>query len=210
MKKIIFVLLLILIAAVVGAAGCLNGGQDADADNSTNDTVELPPEPEPEKPAGPSSGADIITSFTSTVVAVNPLPEGFTHIATRTVLSHGQGIGIQDALNGYRNMLTYDNSNVYLSVYRCVPPNTADKQIQVMIASHQDKYGNDSKVTTVTINGHDAVLLETTVMDTPQEGRYILVWSNWSGDEYENSYLVVVNGQVNYSVIQMLAQASNL
>ena len=188
-----------------------NGTDGGNSTNSTNDgnSTNSTTEP-PSSGSNSSSGAEIITSFNASVVTVNSLPSGFTHLATRSVNSNTQGLGIPDALNGYRNMLTYNNSNVYLSVYRCVPPTTADDQIQEMITSHQNKYGSDSKVSTVYINGHHAVLLETTVLDTPQEGRYILVWSNWSGDPYDNSYLVVINGQVNYSVIQTLAEASNL
>jgi len=211
MKKSILILLLILIAAVVGAAGCLGGGNGLDDSNSANDTdLENDTAEPPNEPTNPSSNATIITAFNASIVTVDPLPAGFTHLATRSVVGSTQGLGIPNALTGYRNMLTYDNSNIYLSVYRCVPPTTADDQIQEMIVSHQDKYGGDSKMSTVWINGHDAVLLEATVLEAPQEGRYILVWTNWSGDQYDNSYLVVVNGQVNYSVIQTLAEASNL
>ncbi|MCL2550024.1 MAG: hypothetical protein FWE78_03705 [Methanimicrococcus sp.] len=213
MKKTILILILILIAAVVGVAGCLGGdsgfdsGLDSDFDSDSEDDAAEPPSNEP---VNPPPNAEIITAFNASVVTVAPLPAGFTHLATRSVVANTQGLGIPDALSGYRNMLTYDNSNIYLSVYRCVPPTTASDQIQEMIVSHRDKYGSDSKISTTWINGHDAVLLEATVLDAPQEGRYILVWSNWSGDEYDNSYLVIVNGQVNYSVIQTLAEASNL
>jgi len=216
MKKSIFVLLLILIAAVVGVAGCLGGGGNVEENDSANgsdlpnDTPELPPELPPNEPANPAPNVTIITAFNAGIVTVDPLPSGFTHLATRSVVGNTQGLGIPDALSGYRNMMTYDNSNIYLSVYRCVPPTMAEDQIFAMIVSHQDKYGSDSKVSTAWVNGHNAVLLEATVLEAPQEGRYILAWSNWSGDEYDNSYLVVVNGQVNYSVIQTLAEASNL
>lgn len=212
MKKSMLILFLILIAAVVGASGCFGGGGNLDDSDSANDAdlSNDTAEPPSNEPANPASDATIITEFNAAVVTVDSLPAGFTHLATRSVVGNTQGLGIPDALSGYRNMMTYDNSNIYLSVYRCVPPTTADDQIQGMIVSHQDKYGGDSKISGTWVNGHGAVLLETTVLDTPQEGRYILVWSNWSGDEYDNSYLIVVNGQVNYSVIQTLAEASNL
>ncbi|WNY24394.1 hypothetical protein MmiHf6_17250 [Methanimicrococcus hongohii] len=209
MKKSLFILIILLTAALVGVSGCLGGGDDADS-NTTNNTTE-PPVSEPDNSSNESgqSNATIITTFNASVVTVNPLPAGFTHLATRSVNANTEGIGVLEAYIGYRNMLTYDNANVYLAAYRCTSK-TADECIQDMISSHASKYGSDSNVSTVTINGHEATLLEATTVDTPQQGRYILVWSNWSGDQYDDSFLIVVNGQVNYSVIKELAEASNL
>ncbi|MDR0767596.1 MAG: hypothetical protein LBE57_04045 [Methanosarcinales archaeon] len=212
MKKSFLILIILLTAALVGVSGCL-GSDDAGSNttnNTTNNTTE-PPAGEADNSSNDSnqSNVTIIRTFSAAVVSVNPLPEGFTHIATRSAVSNTQGLGISEAYNGFRNMLTYDNANVFLSVYRCTAK-TADEVIQDMIASHASRYGNDSRVSTVMINGHEATLLEATVLDTPQEGRYILVWSNWTGDPFDDSFLVVVNGQVNYSVIKALAEASNL
>lgn len=207
MKKSILVILLVLIATAAAVSGCL-GGDDGDADigDAGNNTTEPPSDDS----GNSSDPATVITSFNAGVVTVNPLPDGFTHLATRSVVANTRGIGISDALIGYRNMMTYDNANVYLSAYKCSLVETANDTIREMVSSHAAKYGNDSSVSTVRINGHDATLLEATVHDTPPEGRYILVWSNWSGDEFDDSYLVVINGQVNYSVIQTLAEASDL
>ncbi|MDV0444746.1 hypothetical protein MmiAt1_02820 [Methanimicrococcus sp. At1] len=210
MKKSILLILILLTAVLVGVSGCLGGDDNTNGtDNGTNETVS---EPVPTEPAenNTQSNATIITEFNGSVVTVNPLPAGFTHLATRSVIANTQGLGISDALIGYRNMLTYNDSNVYFSVYKCNGSKTADEYIQEMISSHASKYGGDSQVSTVSINGHGATLLEATVQDTPQEGRYILVWSNWSGDVYDDSYLVIANGQVNYSVLKELAEASDL
>lgn len=210
MKKAIFLLFILAAVLSVAMAGCLNSGDTNATDNNTteNNTIENETvEPEPEENTSNQSTATVIKEFNATVATIDPLPAGFTHLATRSVVANTQGLGIPDALIGYRNMLTYNDSNVYFSVYKCTAK-TADEYIQDMITSHASKYGGDSNVSTVTINGHEATLLEATTQDTPQEGRYILVWSNWSGDVYDDSYLIIVNGQVNYSVIKELAEVS--
>lgn len=204
MRKILFIFVFFAILSV-GISGCLNNG---DTENQNN-TTERPLSDAADNVSN-QSNATVITHFNGSVVTVNPLPSGFTHLATRSAVANAQNIGVSDALIGYRNMLTYDNANIYLSVYKCSISRIADDYIQEMIDSHAVKYGNDSKISTVQINGHDAVLIEATVQDTPPEGRYILVWPNWSGDKYDDSYLVVVNGQTNYSVIRELAEASDL
>lgn len=211
MKKTLFILVIIVAAALVGVSGCLNSGDNATDNNTSNNTTE-PPSNETNETNNSSNqtNATVITNFSASVVTVNPLPEGFNHLATRSVNANGEKIGVSDPIIGYRNMLTYDNSNVYLSVFKCSTNKTADDYIQEMTASHISKYGSDSNISTIQINGHNATRFEATVQDTPSEGRYILVWTNWSGDVYEDSYLVVVYGPVNYSVIEELAQASNL
>ncbi|MDL2261007.1 hypothetical protein LJC08_02045 [Methanimicrococcus sp. OttesenSCG-928-J09] len=207
MKKSFLFLIILVAAVLVGVSGCL-GGDDADSDNNST-IISEPPVSETNNSSN-QSNATIITTFNGSVVTVSPLPNGFTHLATRSVNANSEKIGISDPIIGYRNMLTYDNSNVYLSVFKCSGNKTADDYIQEMIASHAAKYGGDSTISTVQINGHDATRFEATVQETPQEGRYMLAWTNWTGDVYDDSYLVVVYGQTNYSVIKELAEASNL
>ncbi|WNY28873.1 hypothetical protein MmiEs2_10860 [Methanimicrococcus stummii] len=212
MRKALLILIILLAVGFVGVSGCLdNGGTDnnTSVDDNTSDIVSEPPVEESNNSSN-QSDAGLITNFNGSVVTVDPLPAGFTHLATRSITATNERIGIADALIGYRNMLTYDNSNVYLSVFRCNATKTSEDYVSEMIASHASKYGSDSVSSIVTVNGHDAVLLEATVQDTPQEGRYILAWSNWSGDEYDDGYVVAVYGQVNYSVIKELAEASDL
>lgn len=212
MKKAFFILIILIAAAFVGVSGCLSSSDNVTDNNTSNNTTE-PPLNETESNESNNSNqsnATIITNFSASIVTVNPLPEGFTHLATRTVNANGEKIGISDPVVGYRNMLTYNNSNVYLSVFKCSGEKTADDYISEMTASHASKYGGDSNISIVQINGHNATRFEATVQETPQEGRYMLAWTNWSGDEYDDSYLVVVYGQVNYSVIEELATASNL
>lgn len=205
MKNIIFLLLLFVTLSSVAFSGCLDGG--GEDQNITDSTGNISA---PTQNNSSDSNATVIAEFNASIVTVNPLPSGFTHLATRSVVANTQGIGVSNAFIGYRNMLTYEDSNVYLSVYRCSPSKSASDCISEMTVWHKERYGNDSQVSTVSVNGHNATLLEATVNETPQTGRYLLVWSNWSGDMYEDSYLVVVNGQVNYSVLQTLAEASNL
>ena len=213
MRKTYFFLFFIILVAV-GLSGCLGGDSSNDTNEtgntSENETNESVPDIPETVPPENSSDAEIITSFDGSVVTLSPLPEGFKHIATRTVISNAQNIGISDALIGYRSMYLFEESNVYLSVYKCNLSKTANDYVTEMTNAHALKYGDDSNVSMVQINGHDAVLLTSTVQDTPLEGRYILIWSNWSGDEYDDSYLIVVNGMVNYSTILTVADVSDL
>lgn len=205
MKKRILFLLLLTAVLIVGLSGCLNNSDSNESDN--NPVPENNTTPQPENPSGPASQ---IETFNGSIVTIDPLPSGFTHLATRSVTTTQTRIGISDTLIGYRNMMTYDDSNVYFAVYKCSGSKNAEEYVSEMISSHAAKYGSDSSVSTVTINGHSATLLEATVQETPQDGRYTLVWSDWTGDVYDDSYLIVVNGQVNYSVLKELAEASNL
>ena len=215
MKKIILTLLIVAAVFAVGFSGCL-GNDDSNipennstSENETTDTVDNS-ESNENNDAPISSGSTLITTFNGSVSTLDPLPSGFRHLATRSVTAHTQGLGIPDAILGYRNMMVFEseNENVYFSVYRCTAK-TADEYIENMKSAHISKYGSDSIISTVVVNGHSATLLEATVSETPAEGRYILVWSNWSDDIYDDSYLVIVNGKVNYSAIKELADASN-
>ena len=220
MKKTILTLIFIAAVLAVCISGCLGNGKDLGENNSTpdappenlTDTANTTPDNSNDTP-GSAVGGDSTSSliFNGSVVTIEPLPPGIRHLATRSVTGHTQGLGIPDALVGYRNMMVFesDNENVYFSVYKCTAK-TADEYIDHMKYSHVNKYGSDSNISTITVNGHNATLLEATVSETPAEGRYILVWSNWSGDPYDDSYLVIVNGKVNYSVIKDLAEASDL
>lgn len=207
MKKSFLILIILVAAVLVGVSGCL-GGDDAGTENNSSNVSE-PPANETNNSSN-QSNATIITAFNGSIVTVSPLPNGFTHLATRSVNANGEKIGISDPIIGYRNMLTYDNSNVYLAVFKCSANKTSEDYLSEMKTSHASKYGGDSSISTVQVNGHDAIRFEATVQEAPQEGRYMLAWTNWTGDEYDDSYLVVVYGQVNYSVILELAEASNL
>ena len=225
-KQILFFLIAVLAAVLI--SGCL-GGNPADDLNesgniSGNGTNESVPETEsnesnesiPEVPdlvsPGPSD-AKIITAFNASLVTLNPLPEGFVHLATRSVTSNKQNIGVYDALVGYRGMYLYqegyDDYNVYVAVYKCSSSKTADEHIQKMEADHISRYGAEN-VSTVYVNGHSAVLLSSAAANVFTEGNYIVAWSNWSGDEYDDTYLVVVNGAAPYSLIMTAAEASDL
>ena len=230
MKKQILFFLIVVLAAVL-ISGCL-GGNPADdlnesgniSGNGTNESVpetesnesnesneSIPEVPGPISP-GPSD-AKIITAFNASLVTLNPLPEGFVHLATRSVTSNKQNIGVYDALIGYRGMYLYqegyEDYNIYVAVYRCSSSKTADDYVQKMAADQISRYGAES-VTTIQTNGHDAVLLSTNASSAYSENTYVLAWSNWTGDEYDDSYLVVVNGVVPYSLIITAAEASNL
>ena len=227
MKKQFLFFFIALLAALL-ISGCL-GGDSADDLNesgniSGNETNESVPENEsnesnesvPEVPDTTSPGpsdAQIITAFNASLVTLNPLPEGFVHLATRSVTSNKQNIGVYDALIGYRGMYLYqegyDDYNVYVAVYKCSSSKTADEHIQKMEADHISRYGAGN-VSTVYVNGHSAVSLSSNTDDAFSEGTYVVAWSNWSGDEYDDSYLVVVNGIAPYSLIMTAAEASDL
>jgi len=209
MKKIFLIALILAAVLAVGISGCLGNDSNISDENKSAEDIDDSDSISTEPPNYVPVGSTIITEFSGSITTIDPLPVGFQHLATRSVTAHTQGLGIPDAIIGYRNMMVYDEENVYFSVYRCTA-RTSDEYIQLMSNSHTDKYGSDSIVSTVVINGHTATLLEATVSETPNEGRYILAWTNWSGDSYDDSYLVIVNGKVNYSAIKELAEASGL
>ena len=209
MKKIFLIALILAAVLAVGISGCLGNDSNISDENKSAEDIDDSDSTSNETPNYVPVGSTIITEFNGSITTIDPLPVGFQHLATRSVTAHTQGLGIPDAIIGYRNMMVYDEENVYFSVYRCTA-RTSVEYIQLMSNSHVDKYGSDSIVSTVVINGHTATLLEATVSETPNEGRYILAWTNWSGDSYDDSYLVIVNGKVNYSVIKELAEASGL
>jgi hypothetical protein len=225
MKKQILFLFIAVLAAVL-ISGCLGGDSADDLNESVpeNETNEFDPENESNEPneadpevpdtnyPGPSD-ANIITAFNASLVTLNPLPEGFVHLATRSVTSNKQNIGVYDALVGYRGMYLYqegyDDYNVYVAVYKCSSSKMADEHIQKMEADHLARYGAEN-VSTVYVNGHSAVLLSSAADNVFTEGNYVMAWSNWSGDEYDDSYLVVINGAAPYSLIMTAAEASDL
>ena len=226
MKKLIFLLFIVVLAAV-SISGCLGGDSANDSndsvpesesdgsvpENETNESVPEIPEPSLPAPTPNYSDAETITAFNASLVTLTPLPDGFVHLATRSVTSNKQNIGVLDPLIGYRGMYLYqegyEDYNVYVAVYRCSYSKTADDYVQKMAADQISRYGAES-VTTIQTNGHDAVLLSTNASSAYSENTYVLAWSNWTGDEYDDSYLVVVNGVVPYSLIITAAEASNL
>jgi hypothetical protein len=194
--------------------------ESAPTNPDTNESVPADPQPEEAVPDVPdytpppsSSNAVIITDFSGSVATLNPLPDGFRHQATRTGNAHSNNVRISDPLLGYCGMYAYadsfEDSNLYFSVYKCNFTKSSEDYVQELISSHTSRLGNNSNVSTVQVNGHDAVLLTAMTQEAPYDGRYVLVWTNWSGDEYDDSYLIIFNGSVNYSALMTAADASN-
>jgi len=187
--------------------------------NESNESDQAGPQPDESAPTvpdytpPPSSNAVIITAFNGSVATLKPLPDGFRHQATLAGNAHSNNVRISDPLIGYRGMYAYEDSfedsNLYFSVYKCNFTKSGADYVQELISSHNSRLGNNSNVSTVQVNGHDAVLMTAMTQDPPYEGRYVLVWINWSGDEYDDSYLIVFNGSVNYSALMTAADASN-
>ena len=181
----------------------------------TNESVPSAPQPNESAPAvpdstpPPTSEAVIITEFSGSVATLNPLPDGFRHLATRSGNAHSNNVRISDPLIGYRGTYVFDDSNLYFSVYKYNFSKSGQDYVQELISSHASRLGNDSNMSTVQVNGHDATLLTAMTQEAPYDGRYVLVWTNWSGDEYDDSYLVIFNGSVNYSALMTAADTSN-
>jgi len=214
MNKNIF--LFFMIAAVllaVGFSGCLGDNDSNETipeSNSSNNSSNESADNSSNSSSDNSSGADNPTTpkpvplFDANLTLVQSVPEGLTFLSTTTVKSHGQHIGITDALFGYQGIYHYGPSEtpVFLTYYNTLEVvKSPDDYIQMMKASHASQYGSDSQISTIQINGHDAVLFSITSEAPPQYGRYIVAWT--LGD-----MLVTVTGNVDSSVLISLAEAT--
>ncbi|MCL2550025.1 MAG: hypothetical protein FWE78_03710 [Methanimicrococcus sp.] len=214
-------LLLVITAVFVCAAGCLgndgadssesvsNGGSsnDSSSNNASNDSSSN----------GTSDGsynnsnntsppAPVVPPFNSNLSLVDSVPDGFIFLSTATVKSHGQHIGVTDALLGYQGIYHYGENKtpVFLTYYDTALAGTSKEPagyIQMMKESHVKQYGGNSKITTVYVNGHEATLLEATTETPPQYGRCILTWEL-------GSMFVTVTGAVDYPALESLATAT--
>ena len=204
MKKISILLFIFIIAAAIAMAGCLGNDVDDGADdsviNSSNDSNNDTNSPDlPEAKSIPPFGANLSK--------VDPVPPNFSFLSTATVKSHGQHIGITDALFGYQGIYHYGSGGtpVFLTYYDvaiATTSKTSATYIQNMIDSHQRQYGSDSNVSIIQFNGHDAVLLTAETAEVPQYGRCILTWT--LGD----SMFVTVTGNINSDDLIELAKAT--
>ncbi|WNY28872.1 hypothetical protein MmiEs2_10850 [Methanimicrococcus stummii] len=211
-KNILVAFLLLAVVFAVGVSGCL-GGDDADnatnntnttdnttgnntgntsneTDNSSNESVQKPVPP-----------------FDANLTLVHPVPEEFVFFSTATVKSHGQHIGVTDALYGYQGIYHYGSAGtpVFLTYYDVAIANTTktpDSYIQMMKDSHSKTYGSDSNITTIQFNGHDATLFAAETDEAPQYGKYMVAWA--LGD----SMFVTVTGTVGDDALITLATAT--
>lgn len=210
MKKRLLFVLIVMAAAAVCVSGCLgndgripSGGTSDTSNNTSNNTSGG----SSNSPDNDSNSTPTVPPFDANLSLVDPIPAGFTFLSTTTVKSHGQHIGVTDVLFGYQGIYHYGENNtpVYLTYYDTALSDTsksAADYVQMMKDSHIKQYGNDSKITTVQINGHNATLLEVTTEEPPQFGRYILTWT--IGD----ALFVTVTGTVDYTVLETLATAT--
>lgn len=208
MKKNIILLLLFAVIFAVGISGCLDGDDEANNTTHTSHGTNSSGNNSSNNSSGNSSNSSKpIPVFDANLTIVDPVPEGFLFFSTTTVKSHGQHIGVTDALFGYQGIYHYgENATpVFLTYYDVAIANTtktSETYIQMMKDSHAEQYGHDSKISTVRINGHDATLFEATTDDVPQYGRYMIAWT--LGD----SLFVTVTGPVDESVLESLATAT--
>lgn len=200
MKKLKLTALLLIIVFAVSLSGCLNGNDVSDDGNTSSDR--------PGNISGNfSSGSQPAPAFDANLTLIDSVPPDFSFYATTTVKSHGQHIGITDALFGYRGIYHYGSNQtpVFLTFYETAIANTSKTPadyIDMMAQNHEKQYGSNSNIQTVSFSGHDAVLFEATTSEVPPYGRYMIAWS--LGD----SLLVTVTGNVDASVLMELATAS--
>jgi hypothetical protein len=213
MKKNIF--LFFMIAAVllaVGFSGCLGNDDsnetvpDSNSSNNSNESADNSSNNSSDNSSGSDNSAapKPIPPFDANLTLVHPVPEGLTFFSTATVKSHGQRIGITDALFGYQGIYHYGAAGfpVFLTYYNTLEvAKSPDDYIQMMKNSHTSQYGSDSQISTIQVNGHDAVLFAVTSEEPPQFGRYMLAWP--LGDMF-----VTVTGNVDSSVLISLAEAT--
>jgi len=204
LKNISIFLFIFVIAIAVSVAGCLgNDANNADDNfNNTTDSNENSNHSESSQVAEPKP----IPPFDANLTFVDSVPQNFSFLSTTTVKSHGQRIGITDALFGYQGIYHYGNDRipVFLTFYDVTlssSSQTPNSYIQSMIDSHKKQYGDDSSVSTIQINGHDAVLLTAETTETPQNGRHILVWTL-------GNMFVTVTGNVGSDSLIELAEAT--
>ncbi|MDV0446384.1 hypothetical protein MsAg5_02170 [Methanosarcinaceae archaeon Ag5] len=189
-KRNIFSILLVLLAlaVAVSAAGC------TDTDNNTT-------------PNG-TNGTNNTTNMTinQSIVVVDPVPAGFTLQSEGRVVYSNEETSINDKLIGYQAYYQYNNSTTgaYLTVFECANATAANGYVQEMIDDNNAKYGNDSNVTTITVNGHNATLITRTVTDSANPTRYDIFWA-------KDNLVVLVNGPMSdLTAMESLANASKL
>ena len=215
-KNILLILSLIVVLTAVGISGCLNNDDAANSttpennssgsnssdnspDNSSappsGNSSDLPDESTPQKPT---------PSFDASLTLVDPIPTDLKFLSTTIVMSHGQRIGVTDALRGYQGIYHYGENNtpVLLTFYSTYDAGkTPDQYLQMMKDSHASQYGSGSQISTIRFNGHDAVLFAAPAEGATQYGRYIVAWT--LGD-----MIVTVTGNVDSSVLESLAKAT--
>jgi len=229
-------MLVVMTAVFVCVAGCLGNDGTNSSDNISNDSSSNGPSNDSSNSTlndssngtlnGTSNGSSsndtlndssnntsdnasppvVVPPFDANLSLVGSVPDGFTFLSTATVKSHGQHIGVTDALLGYQGIYHYGENKtpVFLTYYDtsiATTSKTPAAYIQMMKESHVKQYGSDSKITTVYVNGHEAILLEATTETTPQYGRYILTWEL-------GSMFVTVTGVVDSPVLESLATAT--
>jgi len=197
-KSIQILILLIAVFAVIGISGCL--GNDDAADSGSNDS-DLPSAPA-------SSGTAKAVDYNTSIVTIHNLPAGFEFLSTQSVKSHGEGIGISDVLQGYRGYYTYTNNTVSnLTVYfYCFKTNSngdAARYLQNMQTSYTNSYGTTGTVSSVRLNGHDAVKFVSEDEDVPD-------MIAWTRDNFIFVAKCRVSGEVDYKTVESLAIASEL
>jgi len=204
LKNISIFLFIFVIAIAVSVAGCL--GNDANnADGNLNNSIDSD-ENSNHSESGQVAESKSTPSFDANLTLVNSVPQNFSFLSTTTVKSHGQRIGITDALFGYQGIYHYGNDRtpVFLTFYDVTlssSSQTSNSYIQSMIDSHKKQYGDDSSISTIQINGRDAVLLTAETAETPQNGRHILVWGL-------GNMFVTVTGNVGSDSLIELAEAT--
>jgi len=188
MKKILGILSIFLVALIaVSFAGCIDDSGNV-TNNTTNNTTNN------------STGINppLEFEFDESMVIADPMPEGFEHIATQSVMANEEVSGITDELPGTAGYYAYDGSNVYLTVYECDDADAAQGYINQM---KQETARLQGEVSSVTVNEHDAALLKTkSVIGTEIS---IIAWTR-------GNLLVVVDGPAGYDAIKTLADASGL
>jgi len=205
LKNISIFLFIFVIAIVISVAGCLgNDASNAD-DNISKNAIDAGDDSNHSESAQLTESKPI-PPFDANLTSVDSVPQNFSFLSTTTVKSHGQRIGITDALFGYQGIYHYGNDRtpVFLTFYDVTlssSSQTPNSYIQSMIDSHKKQYGDDSSISTIQINGHDAVLLTAETAETPQNGRYILVWGL-------GNMFVTVTGNVGSDSLIELAEAA--
>ena len=199
-KSVQIFILLITIFAVIGISGCLGNDDVPDADSGADSDNSS------SGPASVSGGRNF--EYNTSVVTISNLPAGFEFLSTQSVKSHGEGIGISDVLQGYRGYYTFTNNTASnLTVYfYCFKTNTngdADRYLQTMKTSYTNSYGASGTVSSVRLNGHDAVKFFSTDEDTPD-------MIAWTRDNFIFVAKCRVSGEVDYETVESLAIASGL
>jgi hypothetical protein len=200
-KSVQIIILLITVFAILGISGCLGNDDvpDADSDNLSSD-------PASSTPASGAAGKDL--EYSTSIVTISDLPAGFEFLSTQSVKSHGEGIGISDVLQGYRGYYTFtnstvSNSTVYFYCFKTNTNNDADRYLQDMKTSYTNSYGSPSTVSSVRLNGHDAVKFVSVDEDVSD-------MTAWTRDNFIFVVKGRVSGEIDYETLESLAVASGL